>query len=187
MSADQSIFNIRLYIFIAVVVCLVTLFVLWRIGYFDYDNGLEDHIIDAFAPVCDGYGVDQAAAYSDGAGYHPVVLLDSSGDKHSWTTGILAEWCPASVADNELVICVGEERKEVVEVCVYVDGSDITRYEYSLDVELREAKTGETVASHTLYSRPRSCRDEERRSTTKLGSPVSLQKLEDWLEPYVLP
>lgn len=138
-----------------------------------------------FSPVREGIGVPQAASYQ--GDIHPVVLLGSDGNKHEWSIHLPAEWLPVAVEQTQLVVFVGEEKGKIIETCHFYSGPDIKRYQYSLDVVLHEAKTGEIVASTTLHgSLPRGCRHSEDWSLTRLaGSTVSFEQLQEWLEEFV--
>lgn len=139
----------------------------------------------AFSQVSEGLGISQAAVYQGNE--HPVVLLDSIGNEHDWSHELPMEWLPTAVRETQLVVCVGEEREIKIETCHY-DGPDITRYRYSLDVELIEAKTGNIVGLTTLEgSWPRACQQTESYYLTRLeGSHVSFDQLREWLQGYVV-
>ena len=136
-----------------------------------------------FSQVCEGTGIPQAAAYQ--GNIHPVVLLDSGGHIHEWSKDMPTEWVTTK-EETQLVACL-ERKANEIETCQYEDAPSITRYRYTLDVVLREAKTGEIVASTTLYgSLPRPCEQTEEYELTVLkGSDVSSEQLQEWLEEYV--
>ena len=139
-----------------------------------------------FSQICEGLGIPQSADYQGDE--HPVVLLGSTGNKHDWSDELPIEWLPVVVEEIQLVVCVGEERDIKIETCEYMLGPNIERYQYSLHVKLREAKTGNAVAVTTLYgSPPRYCQYEEEYWLTRLeGSHVSFDQVEEWLSGYVV-
>jgi hypothetical protein len=141
-----------------------------------------------FCQVCQGQGtgVPQAAAYQGDT--HPVVLLDHHGNEHEWSDDLPREWLPTAVEETQLVVCVGVQKINTIEVCQYIGGPAITRYRYSVDVTLREAMTAELVASTTLWgSSPRHCKATESASLTRLeGSLVSFVQLKVWLREQLL-
>lgn len=149
---------------------------------------IDDQLLAAFSEVHDGKGVSQAAKFA-GSSPHPIVLLTSSGGRCDWTERIPLEWRSKNITDIQLVVTVGEEQEIILERCDYIDGPSITRYQYSVEVNLREANTGKIVASTTLYgSEPRLCKQVEERSVTRLeGSHVQFDQLEEWLRQYVAP
>ncbi|MDH5266703.1 MAG: cohesin domain-containing protein [Candidatus Bathyarchaeota archaeon] len=137
-----------------------------------------------FALVEEGEGVELAAAY-EGQGIHPITMPTYS----NWDRGCLPrEWLPTNVTEVQLVVFIKHERELVLEVCEYAGGPDVTRFQYCVDVKLREAKTGRLIASSTLYgSVPRECRWLEAFGQTRLeGSRVSAHQLRTWLETYVV-
>jgi hypothetical protein len=138
-----------------------------------------------FSQVCEGLGITEAGTYRGNE--HPVVLLDSTGNGHEWSDQIPVEWLPSAVAETQLVVCVGEEREIKIETCEYMIGPDIIRYRYSLDIKLREAKTGKIINATTLDgSLPRACEFSEPYSLTRLeGSHVSFDQVQEWLRRYV--
>lgn len=148
----------------------------------------DDLILDACSQVSSGQGIDQAADYVEGPEPHPIVLLDLSGSKHHWTGKIPENWWPTSVADVELVALVGDQEGDAIQTCAYY-GSDLTRWQYTLYVELREGKTAEMVDSITLYGTlPPICGEwKEASLRNKYGDQVSLDQLQEWLEKYVAP
>jgi len=148
---------------------------------------VDDQTLDMLSPVCRGQGVEQAAPYTGGPP-HRLVSLDSDGNAHPWIKEIPEDWCPSSLNDVELVLVVGEEKEKLVQTCEYEGGPDIKRYRYSMDVELREAKSGETVSCTIIYgTMPRPCEKIEEVALTRVqGSPVSFTQLQRWLERYVM-
>lgn len=139
----------------------------------------------ALSQVGRGLGIPQAGVYEGSE--HPVVLLDSTGNEHAWSDELPMEWLPMAIESTQLVVCVGEEREIKIQTCQYLTGPPITRYRYTLGVELREAKTGRVVAATTLDgSWPRACQHTESYSLTRLeGSHVSFDQVREWLRSYV--
>jgi hypothetical protein len=144
----------------------------------------------AFAPlaqVCQGQGVEQAAAYTGGPP-HKIVLMDDNGTTHPWMKHIPRDWSPSSIADTQLVLSIQEETEGLIELCKYETGPDIKRYRYSIDTELREAKTGNIVSHTTVYGEPpRQCEFVENMELARLeGTPVSFDNFQQWLALYVM-
>ena len=151
-----------------------------------FEPQVPDFLIDTFSTVCDGQGVPDAAEYIPGPGLHPIILLDPTGQRHTWTNSIPEGWRSENVSDTELVVLVSYQIDVAIEVVHYA-GPDITRYQYHVDVVLRAAKTGEIIESITIYgTEPRECRQTEDYDLTELhGDEVPFSDLSDWLEPYV--
>lgn len=174
-------------IVVAFVFIVIAALLIWSF-YNHESNHIDDQLLAAFSEVHDGKGVSQAAAFA-GSGPHPIVLLTSSGGRCDWTDSVPLEWRSENMTDIQLVVTVGEEQEIILGSCDYTGGPSITRYQYSVEVNLREANTGKIVASTTLYgSEPRHCGQTEERSVTRLeGSRVQFDQLEEWLRQYVAP
>ncbi len=141
------------------------------------------------SPACKGIGIPEAAAYRGNR--HPVVLLGSDSSEHEWSDDLSIEWLPTTVEGTQLVACVGEERYAPRDYtyCPCGQGNEAPfgswfpcrcyhvsdRYPYSLDVQLREAKTGRLVTSTTY------------RGTTLEDLNISISEVEEWLRRYVAP
>ena len=136
---------------------------------------------EVFSQVVNGKGYPLANEYLGSE--HPVILLGPSGNEHEWSDELPMEWLPRSAEETQLVVCVGEEEKRKIETCYY-DGPDIKRYQYRLEINLIEAKTGYTIARTTLSgSMPRKCENEEPYSLTELrGTHVSFDQVQEWLQ-----
>jgi len=151
--------NKRFAPWVIIIVLLIAVFTVWftihTLENYVVEIEFDRQILEALSDVYEGNGLDEAAAY-EGHDIHPIVLLDSSGSPHPWTNKIPIDWRPVNVKDVELVVLVGEEI-ETVETCYYYIGGPVKRYQWSLDVELLEAKTGEMVAGTTLYGYTRGC------------------------------
>jgi peptidylprolyl isomerase len=148
---------------------------------------VDRQTLEALAPVCEGQGIEEAAAF-EGENLHPVVLLKSSGGIHSWTDKLPIEWWPTPLNPPQLVVCVEKEDKVVIQTCDYAGGSDITRYKYEVELRLVEARTGEEVDRVVFSgSDPRACKQSERQSVRELtGSHLEFGPAQAWLQARVL-
>jgi hypothetical protein len=117
---------------------------------------------------------------------HPVVIITSSGEYHSWSRLMPQEWQPKSQGETQLVAVITNGAKSL-ETCEYY-GPSVTRYQPYIKADLREAKTGKLVKSTTLYgSVPIQCRQRERMSVTALyGYDVEFSQLKSWMEGYAV-
>lgn len=140
---------------------------------------------ESLAVVCQGQAVSEAAVYT-GGGPHPIVLLSSSGEHHSWSSQVDDTWLPETVSEAQLVACVGEQEEQSIEVCHY-NGPDITRYVYRVSVRIVAAQTGATVATEAFVGDPpRKCRQSEDYDLTRLEGPdVSYEDISSWIGDYV--
>jgi WD40 repeat protein len=142
-------------------------------------------IVSAMAPVVSGQGVPEAGTYDPNSpGPHHFVVLTSSGKAyHDWNDNFPYSWSPSSVSDTELVILIGPEREVKRGSQSYSGGSDITSYQYEADLELREARTGKTLATTIIQgSDPDPFPIVAPGDLTKMyGSNVSQVILEHWI------
>lgn len=148
----------------------------------------EEAIIRAMGPVARGKGVPEAFSYTPSRKIHPLVLINISGSAHDWTAKIPQEWRPKSIGETQLVAVITKGSKSL-QTCAYYQGPPVTRYQYYLKVELKEAKTARMISSTTLYgSTPISCRQRESYWLTSLyGSEVTFDQVKAWLQGYVVP
>ena len=121
-------------------------------------NEIGDPLLVALAPVCDGVAVDAKAYDPTAPGPHALVFANGS-ITHDWTYAFLKDYGPVTrdPADVELVVCVykGVQR---FGTCQFESGATRTRKQYSLQMDIYEAATGELIRSITLEgSEPRDC------------------------------
>ena len=148
-------------------------------------------IVLAVQPVGSGQGVPAAAPYdAAAAGPHPLVLLMTPGPiSADWNAVLPAGWLPSTAEQTELVALIGDEREIDLGSAAYTLGPDITAYRFERDLELREARTGRTVAAWTFQGTdPRPFPHSAPMSQTRIeGSRLTVWDLEDWLCPAVMP
>ena len=146
-------------------------------------------ILDALAGVCQGQGQPRAAGYSPGMGEHKLVLLDAHGKPTAWTGAMPRSWRPAQIEEAELVLCVGEERAELIQTCQYRGGPDILRYQNMRELRLLDARTGALVSQTVVGGKPpRRCQELETVKMTSLGGlPVSVEDVLEWLQADIQP
>ncbi len=143
-------------------------------------------VLDALVPVTAGQAVADAAPYA-GAGPHPLVLLAWSGARHSWTYQVPREWWPASISQTQLVASVGEQSKYVSESATYIGcEGQVKSYGWTVEVTLRETRTGRVVASWWFQTSPATLPDTITDCGFKLESdPVEFPPVRDWLHQFV--
>ncbi len=159
-------------------------------------------------PVISGQGVPDAAVYNPGEpGPHPVILMTTSGSAYverleevtlegnsyyslnDWNELLPDEWSPASINGTELVALIGPEREYNLGSQSYDKGPFITAYRYEVDLELRESRTGQTLATYTFKgSDPLPFPKEAPYDQTRLeGTHFLYTDLEAWLCHSVTP
>lgn len=144
------------------------------------------------ASALHGRGVITAPPYHQSPGIHPVVLFSNNGKLHPWHNQLPENWRAEDVAEAELVVLIGEQRETFLSIHHYTgpDGlpaPSITRYRYDLDVRVIAPRTGHVIASRQFESNPRPAYAQEPYHLTRIGSPVTLWTVEEWLRQYVSP
>jgi hypothetical protein len=149
---------------------------------------LSDDYWDVISQACEGIGVPEAASYTGGAGIHKVVMVDSDGDS-IWYTLPPLDWQPDSVANTELVVCVGATKCERVGWCRYVNGPLLEKNRCHRWIRLVSARTGELVSAQGFYGDKPSCPGSVSASRTSSvsGGDVDRGDVMDWLTPFVEP
>ena len=156
----------------------------------------EDAIAEVAVSVCLGEAVVDAAEYNRNEGdAHPSVVIDADGDVHSWTYQLPVEWLPFSPEMLQLVVCLGEEEKQAIQVCEYyytgsgADAPSITRYQYEQSAVLYEAFTGNILTATTLNGAlPDACPQSISSSITSItGDDVVISELANWLQNFDIP
>ena len=135
-------------------------------------------------PIISGQGIPDTLAYNPNeSGPHHVLLLTTSGIAYNdWNVKLPYEWSPSSVSETELVVLIGLEREITLGSRSYNIGPDITAYRYDLDLELREAHSGQTLATATILGPdPRPFPMRTAYDQTRLEGHVVYEDLEEWL------
>jgi WD40 repeat protein len=164
-------------------------------------------IVSTISPfVVSGQGVPDAGLYNpDEPGPHHVVLLTRSGTAYTgclsytddcskngdWNNVLPNGWSPTSLNGAEIVVLLGPEREVMGGSQSYMgpDGVPfyVTAYFYEVDVELREVRSGHTLATLTFRaSGPTNFPDVIPYTTRLEGSHFQYASLEEWLCPYVI-
>jgi hypothetical protein len=164
-----------------------------------YSVNQEDQTYGAVSEACFGSPVPDAAAYAATSGIHPAVGMKLYGTHYSTYNYPLPDNAvAASVSDAQVVFCLGDQEKVLLESCPYEYDSSgtpthvVERSQYELTIKLFEAKTGILIAEETLIGKaPRKCLDEQffsRRNKiiTIDGEEVSDADIQAWLRPYII-
>ncbi|MBG0784809.1 MAG: HEAT repeat domain-containing protein [Anaerolineaceae bacterium] len=148
------------------------------------------------ADVCSGQSQSGASVYSRyESETHPTVVLDEDGDIHFWTNHLPVDWLPYTPEELELVVCLHDQEKQVVQVCQYVytggggAAPSITRYRYEMEVALYAAFSGYKIGATTLRgSSPDYCPYTTSSYTTQItGGYVGGDEFATWLTVYGIP
>ena len=160
----------------------------------------EDHaqpVLDAAIRVCNGEAYTGAAEY-DRYGeeeVHPLVVVTSYEEISYLTDSLPVDWLPFTPGELELVVCLGGQEKEVVQVCRYyysgTGGSapSTTRYRYKEEVKLMAAQTAAQIAARTFRgSNPDYCPYQKTGSLGSItGDYISNSEIVVWLNTLDIP
>ena len=164
-------------------------------------GGRQSAVISAAAPAAFGEGVLSAGAYQpEESGPHRVVILSGAGKAYAdwleedWNSRLPSDWVPESAGDIELVAVLSPERKEYLGSRPYTgldEIVDFAAYAFAIDIALKEARTGKTVATTTLSGSVPSFDFVEYQVPGQEphidGEHIAYSSLEEWLCPYVSP
>jgi hypothetical protein len=182
---------------IILAVCCVAGGVVLAIASFGVSQSNETY--GELSEACFGNAVPDAAAYAATSGSHPAIGMKLYGTSYStYNYPIPENALAASVSETQVVFCMGDQDKALLERCPYiVDNSDqpthiVERYQYELAIKLVEAKTGILIAEETLVGKaPRECLDEETflegsETVAVDGDKVSDADIQAWLRQYII-
>jgi WD40 repeat protein len=167
-------------------------------------------IVSKISPfVVSGLGMPDAGNYNpDEPGPHHVVILTKSGLTYTgctsynnnnyvcskngdWNKLLPNGWSPSSLNETEIIVLIGPEREVMGGSQSYIGpGGEVfyvTAYGYEVDVELREARSGQTLETLTYRGSSRRFPTSLPFNTTRWeGSRVQYAALEGWLCPFVI-
>lgn len=163
----------------------------WKVVAYDWDN---DSIVGPvwrfttipdpcapYWPVCNNEtGLDQVTAYPGTGQIHPIAICGSDIE-------IPENWQPNHPEDLELIACISREQSSI-QVCNYTNGGRHTRYRQLCSILLHSAKTGEVIASTSIYGgTPPPCPNSISGLTSwRYGPSVTDAEITAWLEDYVV-
>lgn len=165
------------------------------------DKTPEMEVMEQLACVINGEGNPQALGYNYGSysSPHKIVLLKEDGNPlYTYNDSIPNNWLPQNIGEVQLVaIC--SIAYQIIQRCTYGGGIyTVTRYQYHIDLELFDAKTGERAKEDPhdpisyinggfLGSTPGSCPSQTSESKSIYGDKVPFSDAINWLRQYVEP
>ncbi len=155
-----------------------------------------------FAPmidVCRGKRVSEAAPYLQRAGKHPAVGVVSGSDGLELDNYYIPRAVRAqSIAETELVLCLGKPQDVFIESCTYYDRDHpgikkkVERYYYKQEARLIVAKTGQVISKEYFTGKSaRNCDDTEYFSDDEYvmklkGTSISSTDIERWVQAKLI-
>ncbi|TFH36048.1 MAG: pentapeptide repeat-containing protein [Anaerolineales bacterium] len=110
----------------------------------------EEEMLVQLWKVCDGMGIESAAAYDPDQGASSIILITDEGEKHPTSEYVPGFWWPASVSNAELVACVAGPYRVAKGSCPFDDGTSFDRFSQRIDVSMYVARTGDLLEIITL-------------------------------------
>lgn len=146
----------------------------------------EEAILAALAPVCQGQGTPGAGAYSPGSGQTAhLVILDASGQPHEWTGLGDLDWRPNTLAEVELVACVGKPTIEHVRTCHYTRGGQLILKTEKLTVKVYAAQTGALISTSDFEGTTGGCPTTKQSSEKAHTEQVHSSMVMDWFRDII--
>ncbi len=149
-------------------------------------------IVEALRAAAEGRGVEDAAMYDPKkSGVHPIVIFSASKDiVDEWNAELPAAWRGQSVSQTELVAVVINHEIVVDRARYTAKGMGIfyiNRIRTDTEVILREARTGQSVASFTFQGGdPPTLKGGYNQIITAVyGTLVPYETVELWLQSFV--
>lgn len=150
-------------------------------------------VLEAAIGVCSGEAFEGAAEYKRyESDIHPMIIVTSYDEISHMTDDLPVEWLAFTPEELELVVCLGGQEKEVVQVCrYYYSGTGAaapttTRYRYKEEVALLAAQTGLQIGRRTFRgSNPDYCPHQKSGALAVItGDYIPSSEIADWLETY---
>jgi hypothetical protein len=188
---------------------IITIAVVWMLvlvgivlgGYFIMQNRKFQSEFAPLVDVCRGKWVNAASTYSLTPGNHPAVAVKSNSS--GWELDgylIRGEVLAQSLAETQLVLCLGAVQEVFIESCPYVDQNDpggrvtntVERYYYKQDAQLIEAKTGRVVTVQTFTGKsPHYCDKSQvfigdDKILKLTGTEISGDEVQRWLRSHLI-
>jgi hypothetical protein len=151
--------------------------------------------------VCQGKRVEAVATYSQTPGKHPAVGVEKGADGWQLDMNFIPREAQAqSLAETQLVLCMGKVEDVFIESCPYTDLDNpygpvtnrVERYYYKQEAKLVVARTGRVINVETFTGKSaRHCRDIERfqpdEKVVRLkGTDISSDEVRSWLRPQLI-
>ncbi len=162
-------------------------------GLAEQDVSLEARpdILEALGGACRG-GVPDAAPLEN-RGFRPAVVLGANGDVHALTDDVPGSWEPRATRFAQLTVCVGSERRELVQTCQYFNAATgaridpVRRFSRSLTMRLVAARTGKLVEQRVFTHAPQQCSFQvfTPYDESLVGPRITFGSIHSWLEGYV--
>lgn len=116
-----------------------------------------DDIEKLLRPVCGGKTVDAAGSYDAAASAHPFLIVGGDALKEELAASLPAAWQPWHLSLAQLVVCVGDDRLEVVGECEYSGGHTLNAKRHYRDIRYISPSDGAEITSERVYGSDPGC------------------------------
>ncbi len=153
-------------------------------------------VLEVALSVCRGEPYEDAAEYQRyESDFHPMVIVTSYDEISYMTDELPVDWLAFTPEQLELVVCLGGQEKEVVQVCRYyytgtgAAAPSTTRYRYKETVTIFNAQTGSQIGARTFRgANPDQCPYQKTGSLAEItGDFIKGSEIMDWLATYGIP
>jgi HEAT repeat protein len=153
-------------------------------------------VLEAAIGVCSGEAFEGAAEYKRyESDIYPMIIVTSYDEISHMTDDLPVEWLAFTPEELELVVCLGGQEKEVVQVCRYyytgtgAAAPSTTRYRYKEEVVLLAAQTGVQIGTRTFRgSNPDNCPYQKSGTLAEItGNYIPSSEIADWLATFGIP
>jgi hypothetical protein len=149
----------------------------------------DKNIGNSLENVCSNKGVSESASYKQDSCFHPIIMFELESNSYIYKNDLPENFQPMAIRFCELV-CIEEEKRELIQTCHYTGGINVTieRYQYQMNVVIKSAKTAEIISQKTFYGQePSECPKTTTSSRTMDGSQVGINDIMEWLKEFVNP
>jgi len=159
-------------------------------------NANSQEVLDVALSICSGESYEGAAEYQRyESDFHPMVIVTSYDEISYMADELPVDWLAFTPEQLELVVCLGGQEKEVVQVCrYYYSGTgaaapSTTRYRYKETVSIFGAQNGTQIGTRTFRgSNPDNCPYQKTGSLAEItGDYIPGSEIMDWLATYDIP
>jgi hypothetical protein len=190
---------------------IISIAVVWMVGLVVVVAGVyfmreQRRLQTEFTPlleVCQGKAANVASVYSPTPGKHQAVAVRNSADGPQLDSLFLPGLIPgeaaaASLAETQVVLCMGKVQAIFIERCPYTSRDQsgvvkvVDRYYLKQEARLVEAKTGRVIAVQTFTGNsPHYCHEKEWFSKSDkvvhlTGSEIADNDVKRWVQPHLI-
>lgn len=156
----------------------------------------SQRVLEVGITVCSGEAYEDAAEYQRyESEIHPTVIITSYDEISYMVDDLPVDWLAFTPEQLELVVCLGGQEKEVVQVCRYyyigtgAAAPSTTRYRYKEQVTIFSAQNGSQIGARTFRgANPDYCPYQKTGYLGEItGDYIPRSEIVEWLESLGIP